>query len=141
MNTFDRDGISFRYPVNWRAEVEESGDGGWAVTVQSPDTAFVLVSLQPEASDPADLADQTLAAVRGEYEEIDVEHVTETVAGRVAIGFDADFLTVDTATNCRVRCLDTFAGPLLVLCQVSDFDRARHDPALRAIVASIRDEE
>jgi hypothetical protein len=141
MNTFDRDGISFRFPANWRAEVAESEDGGWAVTLQSPDTAFALVSLQPEANDPADLSDQTLAAIRAEYKELDLEHVTETVAGRVAIGFDADFLTVDTPTTCRVRCLDTFAGPLLVLCQVSEYDSRRHDPALRAIVASIRDEE
>jgi hypothetical protein len=141
MNTFERDGISFRYPANWRAEVEESGDGGWAVTVSSPDTAFALVSLQPEASDPADLSDQTLAAVRADYKELDVEHVAETVAGRVAVGFDADFLTVDTAIACRVRCLDTFAGPLLVMCQVSEYDRERHDPTLRAVVASIRDEE
>jgi len=141
MNTFDRDGISFRYPANWRAEVEESADGGWTVTVQSRDTAFAMVSLQPEASDPADLSDQTLAALRAEYKEIDVEHATETVAGKVAIGFDADFLTVDTATLCRVRCLDTFAGPLLVMCQVGEYDRDRNEPALRAIVASIRDEE
>jgi hypothetical protein len=141
MNTFDRDGISFRYPANWLVEVAESEEGGWNVTMQSPDTAFVMVSLQPEANDPADLSDQTLAAMRAEYKEMDAENVTETVAGRVAIGFDADFLTVDTPTTCRVRCLDTFAGPLLVLCQVSEFDRAQHDPALRAIVASIRDEE
>ena len=141
MNTFERDGISFRYPASWRAEVEPSGDGGWTVTVQSPETAFAMVSLQPEANDPADLSDQTLAAIRAEYKEFDVEHATETVAGRAAIGFDADFLTVDTATNCRVRCLDTFAGPLLVMCQVSEYDRDRHDPVLRAIVASIRDVE
>ena len=141
MNTFERDGVSFRYPADWAIEAEDTGDGGWTATVTSPDTAFAMVSLQPEANDPADLSDQTLAAIRTEYKELDAEHMTETVAGRVAIGFDADFLTVDTPTTCRVRCLDTFAGPLLVLCQVSEFDRARHDLALRAIVASIRDEE
>ena len=141
MNTFDRDGISFRYPANWRAEVEEAVDGGWTVTVQSQGTAFAMVSLQPEANDPADLSDQTLAALRAEYKEMDLEHATETVAGKVAIGFDADFLTLDIPTTCRVRCLDTFAGPLLVMCQVGDFDRQQHDPVLRAIVASIRDEE
>jgi hypothetical protein len=40
-----------------------------------------------------------------------------------------------------VRCLDTFAGPLLVMCQVSEYDRERHDPTLRAVVAAIPDEE
>src|SRR5207253_3079691 len=122
MNTFTRDGISFRYPANWSVETADDPDGGgWSVTVTSADTAFVMVSLQPGASDPADLSDQTLATVRGEYKELDVADVTETLAGRPAIGFDADFLTVDTAITCRVRCLDTPAGPLLVLAQVSEF--------------------
>jgi hypothetical protein len=142
MNTFTRDGISFRYPANWQVEsADDRASGGWTVTVTSPDTAFVMVSLQPDASDPADLSDQTLAAVRGEYKEMDIADVTETLAGVRAIGFDADFLTVDTAITCRVRCLDTPAGPLLVMAQVSEFDRETNDPVLRTVVASLRVEE
>jgi len=142
MNEFTRDGISFRHPANWSVETDEDAEtGGWTVTVTSTETAFVMVSLQPGASDPADLADQTLPALRGDYKEIDVENVTETVAGQLAIGFDADFLTVDMAITCRVRCLDTPAGPLLVMAQVSEYDRGRNDPALRAVVASLKVDE
>ena len=138
MNTFDRDGVSFRYPAGWRAEVDESGGGGWAVTVSSPDTAFVLVSARPDARDPADLADQTLAALRAEYQELDAENRVETVAGRPAVGHDVDFLTLDTSITCRTRCLESPAGPLLVLTQVSEYDREANDPVLRAAVASLR---
>jgi len=142
MNTFDRDGISFRYPANWSVETDEDSDsGGWTITITSPQTAFAIVSLQPSASDPADLSDQTLAAVRGDYKELDVENVMQTVAGRPAIGFDADFLTVDTAIACRVRCLDTPAGPLLAMTQVSEYDREQNDPVLHAIVASLQVDE
>ena len=136
--TFERDGISFRYPTGWLAELAEDPDGGgWTVTVSSPDTAFFLASLQPEAADGGDLADQSLAALKEVYDELDAEDVMETLCGLPAVGFNADFLTVDTATTCRVRGLDTFAGPLLLLSQVSDFDRATNDPLLRAIVASL----
>jgi hypothetical protein len=142
MNTFERDGISFHYPANWSVEADEDIEtGGWTVTVTSPETAFVMVSLQPEAPDPAYLADQTFDAIKAEYKELDAEDVTETVAGQPAIGFDVDFLTVDTAITCRVRCLNTPAGPLLVLAQVSEYDRERNDPALRAIVASLKVDE
>ena len=46
---FQEDGISFRYPANWVLEREE-GDGGWTVSVQSPDTAFLVVAApEPDA--------------------------------------------------------------------------------------------
>ena len=141
MNAFDRDGVSFRYPANWSAEADEAGDGGWAVTVSSPQTAFVLVALRPDARDPADLADQTLDALRAEYKELDAENRAETVAGQLAIGHDIDFLTLDTPITCRTRCLETPAGPLLVMCQASEYDRDANDPVLRAVVASLAVEE
>jgi hypothetical protein len=140
MNTFNRDGISFRYPANWGVEAEE-GEGGWTVTLTSPQTAFVILSLRPDARDPADLADQTLDAIKAEYKELDAENTIQTIAGQVAIGHDIDFMTVDTPTTCRTRCLESPAGPLLVLCQTSDIDRARNDPVLRAIVASLAVDE
>lgn len=138
MNTFERDRIVIRYPTNWT--VDEAADpesGGWTVTVSSPDTAFFMMSLQPDARDPGDLADQTLDALKGEYKELDSEEVMETICGQPAIGFNADFLTVDTATSCRVRCMDTFAGPLLLLTQVSEYDREQNEPVLTAIIKSL----
>ena len=140
IQTFERDGVRFQYPGNWTVEVEDADDG-WTVSVQSPEMAFLVVSLRPEALDPADLADQTLDALKGEYKELDAENVVETVAGRPAIGHDIDFLTLDTAITCRTRCLETPAGPLLVMSQVSEFDRPQNEPVLRAIGASLRVEE
>ncbi len=138
MNTFERDRIVIRYPTNWTVdEAEDPESGGWTVTVSSPDTAFFMMSLQPDARDPGDLADQTLDALKGEYKELDSEEVMETICGQPAIGFNADFLTVDTATNCRVRCMDTFAGPLLLLTQVSEYDREQNEPVLNAIIKSL----
>src|SRR5579871_2105647 len=103
---FERDGVRFQYPGNWTVEANDGdpAEGGWTVSVQSPETAFVLVSLQPGAGDPAELADQTLQALRGDYQELDSENVVETLAGVVAIGHDIDFLTVDTPITCRTRC-------------------------------------
>jgi hypothetical protein len=137
MKSFERDRIAIYYPHNWIAEESLDADGGWTVTVSSPDTAFFLLSLQPEARDPGELADETLAAMKSEYKEFDAEPVMETICGQPAIGFNADFLTVDTAILCRVRALDTFAGPLLLLAQVSEYDREANDAVLRAIVASL----
>jgi hypothetical protein len=139
IDTFDRDGIRFQYPGNWRPDPAETveEDGSWTVVLQSPGTAFLLVSLRPEADNPAELADQALDALKAEYKELDAEDVVETLAGRVAIGHDVDFLTIDTAVTCHTRCLDTPAGPLLILGQASEHDRATAEPVFRAVFASL----
>ena len=138
MNSFDRDGISFNYPENWTTDSDDSENGGWTFSAMSPETAFVLVSLRPDVRDPADLADQTLDALRADYRELDAENRVETIAGRMAIGHEIDFLTVDTAITCQTRCFDSAAGPVLVMCQSSEYDRETNGPVLQAIVASMK---
>src|SRR5262245_36872215 len=56
--TFEEDGLSFQYPENWQLQREESANG-WTVTLQSPDTAFFMVSFDadmPEAEQMAQTA-------------------------------------------------------------------------------------
>jgi hypothetical protein len=137
IQTFSRSGVSFRYPGNWDVDAEEAADGGWTVTLQSRETAFLLVSLRPDADDPAQVADEALEALRAEYKELDAEDKVETVAGQVAVGHDIDFLTVDTPITCWTRCLVTPEGPLLVMWQTSELDRPANEPVLRAICASL----
>lgn len=140
IQTFERSGMTFRYPANWKPETEDAGDG-WTVTLQSPETAFLIVSLRPDAVGAGLIADETLAALKVEYPELDAEPAVETVAGLPAIGYDLDFLTLDTAITGWVRCIDTTAGPLLVMWQISEYDRGRNEPVLRAIAASLRIED
>lgn len=141
IRTFERDGIRFQYPANWTLEAGEDEPGAWSVAIQSPETAFLQVSLRPDAESPAELADQTLEALKAEYKELDAANSVAHFAGQLAIGHDMDFLTVDTAITCWTRCVETPAGPLLVLCQVSEYDRERNEPVLRAICASLKIED
>jgi len=141
IRNFERDGIRLQYPANWVLETEADADGGWSVTIQSPDTAFLLISLRPDADNAAELADQTLDALRAEYKELDESNAVGNFAGQLAIGHDIDFLTLDTSVTCWTRCAQTTAGPLLVMCQVSEFERDRHEPVLRAICQSMTIED
>ena len=138
---FERDGIRFQHPANWTLESEEDADGGWSITLLSPETAFLLMTLRPDADNAAELADQTLDALKAEYKELDEANAVGTFAGQVAIGHDIDFLTLDTAVTCWTRCVQLITGPLLVMCQVSEFERDRHEPVLREICASMTIEE
>ncbi len=137
IQTFERSGIRFQYPANWQANAEDAGDG-WTVTLQSPETAFVLVSLRPDADTAAQVADEALEALKAEYPELDAEPAVDDLAGQPAVGHDIDFLTLDTAILCWTRCVETTAGPLLVMCQTSEYDRQRNEPVLRAICSSLQ---
>ena len=136
MKTFTRDGVTFAYPVGWALDLDDAGSG-WTATVQSTDTAFAVVSLLPDADSAGAAADEALAALQAEYPTLDAEPVVDTVAGGPAVGHDIDLLTLDSTATVWTRAADTTAGPLLVLLQVSEFDRPRHEPALRAILRSV----
>lgn len=137
LKTFERSGVRFDYPAEWATDFDDGGPG-WTVVVQSPDTAFVLVSLRPDADTPAQVADEALDALRAEYPTIDAQAAVDSLAGQPAVGHDVDFITLDTSILCWTRCIETASGPLLVLCQTSEYDRARNEPALRAFCASLR---
>ena len=142
IRTFERDGIRLQYPANWTLEAgDHDADGAWSVAIQSPETAFLQLSLRPDAETPAELADQILDALKAEYKELDAANAVDQFAGQIAIGHDMDFLTLDTSIACWTRCVETPAGPLLVLCQVSEYDRDRNEPVLLAIAASLKIED
>lgn len=140
MKPFTRSPVSFQYPSGWEVSAEDDG-GAWAVSVQSPGTAFFVASLRPELDDAGQLAEETLNALRAEYKELDADPVVVSLGGWPALGHDIDFLTVDTPTLCLTRCVNTSDGPVLFLAQVSDLDRAQSEPLLRAILDSVRVDE
>ena len=134
--TFSKSGVSVQYPPTWSID-QEAGETGWTVTLQSPGTPFVLLSLFPEAEDPAQVADQTLEALKAEYPELDSAVVTETIAGHMALGYDVDFVALDATVVGRIRVVDAPDGPLLILTQFGELDASKHETALKAILSSL----
>jgi hypothetical protein len=142
MKAFARGPVSFLYPDGWQVSAEDDG-GAWTASFESGGTAFFVASLRPEMEDAGQLADETLTAMRAEFQELDAEPVVVSLGGWPALGHDIDFLTLDTPTHCMTRCVNTVVGPLLFLAQVSELDRAAQSPHLLAVLASvtITDEE
>jgi hypothetical protein len=134
---FRQDGISFRYPDNWRLEREEA-DGGWTVSLQSPGTAFMTVTCDGNFPTPEEMADTALEALRSEYPGLEAEARVETLADRMAVGHDMQFFSFDLTNTCWTRSLDSAAGTLLVLCQVNDLELESYEPMMRAVCASLR---
>jgi hypothetical protein len=140
MKYYDEDGLSFSYPDEWSLERQESDDG-WAVTLQSPGTAFAQVVLDRRLLEREYMAQTALRALEDDYPSLEAEAGQDMMAGEMAIGHDIDFFSLDLTITAWTRCFYGMAGTVLVLCQVSGVDQEEYEPALRAICASMRSEE
>ncbi len=133
---FEDGGIRFRYPENWRLEREDN-EAGWTVSLQSPDTAFLMVCLREDMPSTDRLADAALDALREEYPDLEADDCVDSLAGQPAIGHDIRFISLDLTNTCWTRSFYSAHGTVLVLCQTNDLELDRHEPVLRAICASM----
>lgn len=138
--TFDRDGIRFLYPENWRLENSDS-DNGWTVALQSPDTAFLMLSYDESMPECEAMAETALEALRGEYPELESDDAVDTVAGQPAIGHDIRFFSLDLTNTCYVRSFYSGGATVLLMWQLNDLEMESNEPVLRAICASLQVEE
>lgn len=137
---FDDGGLRFRYPESWQIEREDT-EAGWTVSVQSPGTAFLMISLREDLPTTDQLADETLAALQTEYPGLEAEAYQDTVAGQPAIGHEIRFFSFDLTNTCWTRAIYTGLGTLLILCQTNDLELETAEPVFRAICASLRVDE
>ena len=136
---FERDGISLQYPENWQL-IPDGYPSGWGVTVQSPATAYLTLTLDGSRPGIGELADTALAALRDIYPELEEQSVSSTLAGLPCIGYDAEFFSLDLTNTCMIRAIALASGTLMVLAQVTDLE-GHNLAVLRAIMASLRIDE
>ena len=133
---FSADGLRLLYPENWRLEREES-DSGWTISVQSPDTAFLMLSMREDLPSIDQVAETALAALREEYPDLEADDCTESVAGQPAVGHDIRFFSLDLTNTCWTRSFYSANGTVLVLCQANDLELEKYEPILHAICKSL----
>jgi hypothetical protein len=137
---FEEDGIQLLYPENWELQREES-DNGWTISLQSPETAFFVLSFDGDMPEMEAMAQTALDALRGEYEDLEADDCVETVAGQPAVGHDVRFFSLDLTNTCWIRSFYSGGGTVLAMWQINDLELEKHERVLRAICASIKVEE
>jgi hypothetical protein len=134
---FDDGGLRFRYPESWRLEREEN-ESGWTISLQSPDTAFLTVTLNQDLESPERMAETALAALREDYPDLEADECVESIAGQPAVGHDIRFFSLDLTNTCWTRSFYSSQGTFLVMCQANDLELPTNEPVLRAICASMQ---
>jgi hypothetical protein len=137
---FQADGIRFQYPDNWRL-TREDAETGWTVSVQSPDTAFFLLTFDDQMPEIDQVVQTVLDALRADYPELEADDALETLAGQPAMGHDIRFFSLDLTNTCRTRCFYSETGTVLAMWQANDLELDAVEPVFQAICKSLRVEE
>jgi hypothetical protein len=137
---FNEGGIRLQYPENWSL-VKEPTEEGWTVMIQSPETAFLLLTLREDSPEPELLVETALAALREDYKELEADSAVDTLAGQPAIGHDIRFFSLDLTNTCWTRSIETPQGTLLLMCQFNDLESDINQEVLKAMSASLQVEE
>ena len=137
---FDEDGVSFRYPDDWTLEREQT-ESGWTASLQSKETAFLVVTLDRGMPEPERMADSALEALKTEYPGLDADAAVDMVSGEMAVGHDVAFFSFDLPNTAWTRSLYCGAGTLLLYWQMNDLELQTTEPVLKAITGSLKVEE
>jgi hypothetical protein len=133
---FQDDGVALQFPDDWSLEREDN-ESGWTVSLQSPDTAFFLLTYDRNTPTPQEMAETALEALREEYDDLEAEACVDSVAGQPSIGHDIHFISLDLTNTCWTRSFYGAGGTLFFLCQLTDQELETREPELLAISASL----
>jgi hypothetical protein len=137
---FQADGIRFQYPDSWRL-TREDAKTGWTVSVESPETAFFLLTFDDQMPEVGLVAQTVLDALRADYPDLEAEDALELIAGQPALGHDIRFFSLDLTNTCHTRTFYNEAGTILVMWQANDLELEDVEPVFQAICASLCVEE
>jgi hypothetical protein len=136
VSEFEDAGIRLKFPENWRLEREEN-EAGWTIVLQSPDTAFLMLSLREDMPTTNNMVQVALEALKDEYPDLEADDCLESLAGQPAVGHNIRFFSFDLTNTCWTRSFYSSRGTVLVLCQLNDLEVDKNEPILRAICASM----
>jgi hypothetical protein len=132
---FDHLGVRFQYPESWTLEAAEDAEGN-DVTVFSPGGAFWSLTIH-ENGDPELLAERAVAAMREEYDELDCETVTDSIAGQELTAYDLNFYCLDLTNTAQIRAYRRGERSFLLIWQAEDREFDLFAPIFRAIATSL----
>ena len=129
-------GIRFEYPENWEIEENETDLECRTVSLYSPSGAFWSLSTHPRSADPHQLLEAVTEAMQSEYQQVEVEEVTETITDHTLLGRDINFFCLDLTNTACVRCLRGDQATYTIFYQAEDHDFDKNAPFFLAVTTS-----
>lgn len=135
--TYNKLGVRFLYPENWELTESDPHDEPRTISVQSESGAFWSISLYRPNVDAANLAETALAALQEEYDDLEIEPVSESIGGVPSAGYEVHFYVGQLVAAARIRVFERDSDMVLLLCQAEDREFDRIEAVFEAMTVSL----
>ena len=140
-STFDGFGVRFLYPENWKVvdQTEAGEDATAGVMLETPEKAFFSLNRYTGGIAPQQVIDEAIAAMRGEYDEIEVSPYDDPSGLAREAGAELSFYYLDLLVAARLVAIPDGDDVLLVQIQGESRDFERLEPVFAAMLQSLRE--
>ena len=149
--TYTGCGVTLMYPDNWTINEQVDGPPGEpsTVTIETPEGAFFSISRYPSATNPQEVIDRAVEAMREEYREhqMEVEQcgalssnpgATAIVNELLEAGADISFYFLDLLITVRLLAIVHQGDVLLIQLQGESRDFDKQELVFSAMMQSMR---
>ncbi len=137
--TFDDFGVRFMYPDNWEVAERTASDESLGVTIESPDGTFFSFNRYPNLESAAELMAEVEAAMRAEYDELEVHIPDGGDGGEGELVHDLQFYYLDLLIISRNLIIPDGRDLLLIQMQSENRDFEKNELVFAAMLKTLRD--
>lgn len=148
--SFEGFGVRFLYPENWTiSEQRDATDADAAgVSLETPEGAFVLVHRFPRVTNPQQVVDRAISAMREEYDPLEIEEygalanepqLATLENPLIEAGADLSFYVLDLLITTRMLGIVDAGDVVLVQMQAESRDFDKLEAVFAAVLKTLRD--
>ncbi len=135
---YDKLGLKFLYPENWRLIDESDSDSPHVITLETPDGSCTwAVHVYPADTDRDVVLKETLASLQETYEDLEVAPATADFGGTEGAGVEAMFYCLDFLIRAELQIVETSENLFLFWAQAEDRVFDEQDLVFKAISVSL----
>ena len=135
---YDKLGLKFLYPENWKLIDESESEMPHAITLETPagDCSWAVHAYQPGADRDAILK-ETLATLQETYEDLEISACEDELGSSAASGVEALFYCLDFLIRAKLLVVPTREYLLLFWFQAEDREFDKQDAVFKAMSVSL----
>lgn len=127
-------GISLLFPETWKLDDDAESE---AVTVESPEGAFLTVTKLPGQENVSEHVEQAIQTMESEYDEVEQEPLAKRLADRELTGVTQRFVYLDLIVTSCLLTVQGNTGTYLIQMQAEDRDMDQLEQVFDAILTSL----
>ncbi|MCA9079985.1 MAG: hypothetical protein KDA58_05470 [Planctomycetaceae bacterium] len=137
MQKYRNHGLAFEYPEDWDLAEEGDEDCTTITVAEAEGPTFWSLHLMWRRPPVEEVLEMVEATFQEEYDDVDIEATTLTVARREAAARQLDFVCLELVNTAFVRAFRTGRFTAMILCQATDQELATAQQVFREITDSL----